>query len=68
MATSGYKKMKYKQIILKITNVSPGQMLTLKGELNIMSRAWKRFGPEIEIKTANIKEPSSRPQKNIRLW
>ena len=60
--------MKYKQIILKITNVSPGQMLTLKGELNIMSRAWKKFGPQIEVKTAKIKEPTSHPQKNIRLW
>ena len=43
-------------------------MLTLKGELNIMSKAWRRFGPQIEIKTANIKEPTSHPQKNITLW
>ena len=60
--------MKYKQIILKITNVSPGQMLTLKGELNIMSRSWKKFGPQIEVKTAKLKEPTSRPQKIVRLW
>jgi len=60
--------MKYKQIVLKITNASPGQILTLKNELNLMSRAWKSYGPNIEVKAGKIKEPTVNIKRSVRLW
>ena len=42
--------MKNKKIILEISKANPGQLLSIKSELNLMSKAWRSYGPKIDIK------------------
>jgi len=60
--------MKQKYITLKIDNANPGQMLTLAGELRIMARAWKRFGPDIEVQAGKLKELKHHQKGKLRKW
>ena len=60
-----------KQLTLKVNNCSQAQRSTLLLELNLMSKNWKRFGPEIEIQAPSIKRilahgTSNRPQAPSR--
>jgi len=60
-----------KQLTLKVNNCSQAQWSTLLLELNLMSKNWKRFGPEIEIQAPSIKRilahgTSNRPQAPSR--
>ena len=43
-----------KEINIKIKNISPKQWANFLIELNLMKTAWKRFGPDIEIKAKNF--------------
>ena len=43
-----------KEVNLKISNISQKQWVNLLIELNLMRTAWKRFGPNIEIKAKNF--------------
>jgi len=43
-----------KTIILKVNGASQGQWSTFILELNIVKKAWKRYGVQIELKTPNI--------------
>tara|TARA_R110002020_G_scaffold365192_1_gene577435 strand:+ start:553 stop:735 length:183 start_codon:yes stop_codon:yes gene_type:complete len=60
--------MKYNQITLVVKNASRGQMLSIRGELNLMSKSWKSYGPDIEVKGRKLQEPKAHPTKHIRLW
>ena len=43
-----------KEINIKIKNITPKQWANFLIELNLMRTAWKRFGPNIEIKAKNF--------------
>ena len=43
-------------------------MLSIRGELNLMSKSWKSYGPDIEVKGRKLQEPKAHPTKHIRLW
>ena len=43
-----------KEINIKIKNITPKQWANFLIELNLMRTAWKRFGPDIEIKAKNF--------------
>ena len=43
-----------KEINIKVKNVSPKQWANLLIELNLIKKAWRRFGPIIDIKAKNF--------------
>jgi len=59
---------KQKYITLKINKATHGQLLTLAGELRIMARSWKRFGPDIEVQAGKLRELKHHPKTNIKKW
>ena len=60
--------MKQKTITLKIDNANHGQLLTLAGELRIMARAWKRFGPQIEVQAGKLRELKHHQKIDLKKW
>ena len=60
--------MKQKIITLKINKANAGQLITLACELRIMARAWKNFGPEIEVRAGRLKELKHDHKSNLRSW
>ena len=60
-----------KQVTLKVSNCSVAQWSTLLLELNIMTKAWARFGPKIELQAPSVKRildhgQSNKPQASSR--
>ena len=60
-----------KQVTLKVSNCSVAQWSTLLLELNLMAKAWARFGPEIELQAPSVKRildqgTSNKPQAPSR--
>ena len=53
-----------KQVTLKVNNCSVAQWSTLLLELNIISKNWKRFGPEIELQAPSIERILKAGQSN----
>ena len=56
-----------KKVTLKVDNCSVAQWSTLLLELNLMVKAWKKFGPRIELQAPSIERilahgTSSKPQ------
>ena len=47
--------MKEKIITLKVEDVAPGQWSSLLLELNLMKRAWKSYGVDINMKAPGLK-------------
>jgi len=47
------------KISLDITNANQGQLKSLQGELRILSRQWKPFGPIIKINGRSSGDDSS---------
>ena len=43
-----------KEINIKIKNISPRQWPLLLIELNLVAKAWKRYGPIMDIKAKNF--------------
>jgi len=43
-----------KEVHIKVSNISQKQWTNLLIELNLVTTAWKRFGPEISIKAKNF--------------
>ena len=43
-----------REINIKIDKITPKQWANFLIELNLMKDAWKRFGPEINIKAKNF--------------
>ena len=46
--------MKDKKITLTVSNISTKQWSSLVLELNIMCKAWAKFGPEIKLNTSGL--------------
>tara|TARA_R100000935_G_scaffold47638_1_gene71763 strand:+ start:166 stop:396 length:231 start_codon:yes stop_codon:yes gene_type:complete len=46
--------MKNKTITLNISGTSQNQWSTFILELNLMKKAWKRYGVEVELKTPSV--------------
>jgi len=53
-----------KTITLKVEGTSQSQWSTFVLELNIMKKAWKRYGVEIELKAPNINKIISQGTNN----
>ena len=60
--------MKQKIITLKISKATHGQLLTLAGELRIMARNWKRFGPDIEVQAGKLRELKHHQKASLKKW
>ena len=60
--------MKQKIITLKINKANPGQLVALSCELRIMSKSWKKFGPEIEVLAGKLKELKHGHKSNLKKW
>jgi len=45
-----------KEINIKIKNISQKQWANLLIELNLVKKAWRRFGPIIDIKAKNFNQ------------
>jgi len=43
-----------KEVHIKVSNISQKQWVNLLLELNLVSTAWRRFGPDISIKAKNF--------------
>tara|TARA_R100000687_G_C6311024_1_gene100436 strand:+ start:33 stop:266 length:234 start_codon:yes stop_codon:yes gene_type:complete len=43
-----------KEVRIKVSNISTKQWANLLIELNLVKTAWKRFGPELNIKAKNF--------------
>ena len=43
-----------KEVHIKVSNISQKQWTDLLLELNLVKSAWKRFGPNINIKAKNF--------------
>jgi len=43
-----------KEVHIKVSNISQKQWVNLLLELNLVSSAWRRFGPQIDIKAKNF--------------
>ena len=58
-----------KTITLKVEGVSQSQWSTFVLELNLMKKAWKRYGVEVELKTPSINkiisQGTSRGEKSV---
>ena len=55
------------KINLEITNANQGQLKSLQGELRILSRQWKPFGPIITINgKSSVDDTSLRLQASSR--
>ena len=59
---------KSKEIKIAVSNANPGQLLSIRAELNLMAKMWKSYGPHIEVKGRKLKEPKPQERKSIRLW
>jgi len=46
--------MKDREINIRVANITPKQWTNLVIELNLMSEAWKPYGPKIKLKTRNL--------------
>ena len=55
-----------KQVTLKVSNCSVAQWSTLLLELNLMTKSWAKFGPEIELQAPSIKRILSAGTTNHR--
>jgi len=49
-----------KKFTIEVSHASPAQLSTIALELKIMSNAWERFGPRIEINGQKLQAPSLR--------
>ena len=47
---------------LEVKGASQAQLITLKAELETMSKSWKRFGANIKVKSAKLQAPSYKPR------
>ena len=60
-----------KQVTLKVSNCSVAQWSTLLLELNLVAKAWKKFGPGIELQAPSVERilahgTSNKPQAPSR--
>ena len=54
---------------LEVKGASPAQLITLKAELEGMSKSWKRFGANIKVSSDKLQAPSyKRKRPNWTKW
>jgi len=53
-----------KKVTLKVEGTSQSQWSTFILELNLMKKAWKRYGVEVDLKTPNINKIISQGTSN----
>jgi len=53
-----------KQVTLKINNINTGQWSTLLLELNLIAKAWKKAGVNIELQAPSLKRILEAGQSN----
>jgi hypothetical protein len=53
-----------KQVTLKVNKISTGQWSTLLLELNLIAKAWKSFGVNIELQAPRLKRILEAGQSN----
>ena len=49
---------------LEVKGASPAQLITLKAELETMSKSWKRFGANIKVSSDKLQEPKYKLRKS----
>ena len=49
---------------LEVKGASPAQLITLKAELEGMSKSWRRFGADIKVSSAKLQEPKYNLRKS----
>ena len=49
-----------KKFTIDISHATPAQLQTIGLELKIMSNAWEKFGPRIQINGQKLQAPSTR--------
>ena len=58
-----------KTFSLEIKGASPAQLITLKAELETMSKSWRRFGADIKVSSNKLQAPSyKRKRPNWTKW
>jgi hypothetical protein len=53
-----------KQVTLKVNNINTGQWSTLLLELNLIAKAWKKAGVNIELQAPSLKRILEAGQSN----
>ncbi len=53
-----------KTFSLEIKGASQAQLITLKAELEGMSKSWRKFGADIKVSSAKLQEPKYKPRKS----
>ena len=56
MSYTKQKNMKEKTVTLNVEDISQGQLSTFLLELNLMKKAWRPYGVNVELKAKNIKK------------
>tara|TARA_Y100000356_G_C10998382_1_gene152058 strand:- start:13 stop:192 length:180 start_codon:yes stop_codon:yes gene_type:complete len=49
---------------LEVKGASPAQLITLKAELEGMSKSWRRFGTNIKVSSSKLQEPKYKPRRS----
>ena len=49
---------------LEVKGASPAQLITLKAELEGMSKSWRRFGADIKVSSTKLQEPKYNLRKS----
>ena len=54
---------------LEVKGASQAQLITLKAELEVMSKSWRRFGADIKVSSNKLQAPSyKRKRPNWTKW
>ena len=57
-----------KTFSLEIKGASQAHLITLKAELEAMSKSWRRFGANIKVSSDKLHEASYKPRGTRRGW
>ena len=55
-----------KKFTIEVSHANPGQLQTIAAELKIMSNAWTKYGPRIQINGQKLQAPSLREPRHKR--
>ena len=47
---------------LEVKGASQAQLITLKAELETMSKSWRKYGANIKVKSDKLQAPSYKPK------
>jgi len=53
---------------LEVKGASQAQLITLKAELEVMSKSWRKYGANIKVKSDKLHEASYKPRGTRRGW